>query len=104
MNLLLFFRISPRTPVTQNDPLGALNAENDAVEASSETKNDQERIAMNNNTLYTDQPILFKGHRSATFDEGMHPHRSMHRSETMPANSVTSSLANFGSSLKFNFG
>ncbi|XP_037914739.1 DENN domain-containing protein Crag isoform X2 [Hermetia illucens] len=97
-------KISPRTPVTQNDPLGALNAENDAVEASSETKNDQERIAMNNNTLYTDQPILFKGHRSATFDEGMHPHRSMHRSETMPANSVTSSLANFGSSLKFNFG
>lgn len=58
----------------------------------------------NNNTIYSDQPILFKGQRSATFDESTNLNKSMQRSETMPPSSVTSSLAGLGSTLKFNFG
>lgn len=58
----------------------------------------------NNNIIYTDQPILFKGQRSATFDDSTQLNKSLHRSETMPASSLTSSLAGLGSSLKFNFG
>lgn len=103
-------RISPRTPVTQNDPLGALNEEESgssatptqqtqpAVETSSHTQMDS--------SIYSDKPILFRGPRSATFDESTQIGKSMHRSETMPVASsgVTHSLANIGSSLKFTFG
>lgn len=98
----VFFRISPRTLVTQDDPLGALNDETDEtvqVPAAQEPENLEHLEAKKH--LYTDQPVLFKGHRSATFDESVHMNKSMHRSETMPVNSVTSSLANLGSSLKF---
>lgn len=62
---------------------------------------DVQKMSLNNNTVYTDQPVLFKGQRSATFDESTHLNKSIHRSETMPASSVTSSLASLGSSLKF---
>ncbi|XP_017089181.2 DENN domain-containing protein Crag isoform X3 [Drosophila bipectinata] len=103
-------KISPRTPVTQNDPLGALNEEESgssgtptqqtqpAVETSSHTQMDS--------SIYSDKPILFRGQRSATFDESTQIGKSMHRSETMPVASsgVTHSLANIGSSLKFTFG
>lgn len=57
-----------------------------------------------NNTMYSDKPILFKGQRSATFDESTQLNKNMHRSETMPGSSVASSLANLGSSFKLNFG
>ncbi|XP_059619595.1 DENN domain-containing protein Crag isoform X1 [Phlebotomus argentipes] len=102
-------KISPRTPVTQNDPLGALNDDDEEVCATPQAKSaageeQRESACNNNNTMYTDQPILFKGHRSATFDESTQLGKSMHRSETMPAASVTSSLASLGSSLKFSFG
>lgn len=63
-----------------------------------------DRNAVNNNTVYTDQPVLFKGQRSATFDESIQLSKSMQRSETMPASSATSSLAGLGSTFKFNFG
>ncbi|KAH8318280.1 hypothetical protein KR074_006843 [Drosophila pseudoananassae] len=103
-------KISPRTPVTQNDPLGALNEEESgssatptqqtlpAVETASQTQMDS--------SIYSDKPILFRGQRSATFDESTQIGKSMHRSETMPVASsgVTHSLANIGSSLKFTFG
>ncbi|KAG4076369.1 hypothetical protein HA402_005812 [Bradysia odoriphaga] len=92
-------KISPRTPVTQNDPLGALNEDDEVIEVQQTPQ--IESISLNNNTMYTDQPILFKGQRSATFDESTHLNKSLHRSETMPANSITSSLAGLGSSLKF---
>lgn len=99
------FRISPRTPVTQNDPLGALNEEDDELIEIEKTPAQTDKVIINNNnTVYTDQPILFKGQRSATFDESTHLSKSMHRSETMPASSITSSLAGLGSTLKFNFG
>ncbi|XP_055909333.1 DENN domain-containing protein Crag isoform X1 [Eupeodes corollae] len=100
-------KLSPRTPVTQNDPLGALNEDAEEVLKISNNNNalhEENKPILSNNTMYTDQPILFKGQRSATFDESTHLNKSMQRSETMPGSSVTTSLANFGSSLKFNFG
>lgn len=53
--------------------------------------------------MFSDQPILFKGHRSATFDESTSLNKGIHRSETMPVQSITSSIAHIGSSLKFGF-
>ncbi|XP_049310998.1 DENN domain-containing protein Crag isoform X2 [Bactrocera dorsalis] len=100
-------KISPRTPVTQNDPLGALNEELQDQTTPTNTKEpagEQPNAGANNSTMYTDKPILFKGQRSATFDESTHLNKSMQRSETMPGSSVASSLANFGSSIKFNIG
>ncbi|KAH8273425.1 hypothetical protein KR026_010410 [Drosophila bipectinata] len=102
-------KISPRTPVTQNDPLGALNEEESG---SSGTPTQQTQPAVESrhtqmdSSIYSDKPILFRGQRSATFDESTQIGKSMHRSETMPVASsgVTHSLANIGSSLKFTFG
>jgi hypothetical protein len=54
--------------------------------------------------MFSDQPVLFKGHRSATFDDASNLNKGIHRSETMPVQSITSSIANIGSSLKFGFG
>lgn len=105
-----FHRVTSRILVTQDDPLGALNDLN-VPETNSQTKKTdpgQKNLTNNNHindTIYTDTPILFKGHRSATFEDSMQLSKNMHRSETMPnANSVTSSLANLGTSLKLNFG
>lgn len=98
-------RISPRTPVTQNDPLGALNEDDEIIEIEQQKQQPIIDLAHNNNNIiYTDQPILFKGQRSATFDDSTQLNKSLHRSETMPASSLTSSLAGLGSSLKFSFG
>ncbi|XP_005182820.1 DENN domain-containing protein Crag isoform X1 [Musca domestica] len=103
-------KISPRTPVTQNDPLGALNEDeqpsipiNTVTTSTQQDQTSDMNTSYNNNTLYSDKPILFKGQRSATFDESTQLNK-MHRSETMPGSSVTSSLANLGSSFKINFG
>lgn len=105
INRVDFSRVSPRTPVTQNDPLGALIEEEDEhikIEKTSvETKNS---FLIKNNTIYTDQPILFRGQRSATFDESTTMYKSMQRSKTMPPSSVASSIAGFGQSFKLNFG
>lgn len=103
------FRISPRTPVTQNDPLGALNEEESTPTAATQQIQPEMAASTNathNSNMYSDTPILFLGQRSATFDESTQIGKSMHRSETMPVASsgVTHSLANIGSSLKFTFG
>lgn len=89
--------------------MGALNEEVDEIVTTQNLQKLQiENLSSNTNninkTAYTDQPILFMGQRSATFDESTHLNKSLQRSETMPASSVTSSLASLGSSLKFNFG
>lgn len=88
--------------------MGALNEEEPlppqpAPQNNIEDCNKSSNAHHNNNTMYTDKPILFKGQRSATFDESTNLNKSMHRSETMPGSSVTTSLANIGSSLKFSF-
>ncbi|KAH8387922.1 hypothetical protein KR093_010337 [Drosophila rubida] len=105
-------KISPRTPVTQNDPLGALNEEESTPTQQPEAQAEvagaasASAAAQLNSNMYSDKPILFRGQRSATFDESTQIGKSMHRSETMPVASsgVTHSLANIGSSLKFTFG
>ncbi|EAA01213.3 AGAP001102-PA [Anopheles gambiae str. PEST] len=101
-------KISPRTLVTQGDPLGALN-DNAAVESEINCEPVDETVdrceISNNNSIYTDQPILFKGQRSATFDDSTQLNKSMQRSETMPMTSTaTSGFGSLGSTLKFNFG
>ncbi|XP_055601760.1 DENN domain-containing protein Crag-like isoform X1 [Uranotaenia lowii] len=108
-------KVCNRTLVTQDDPLGALNDTEELLEVQQSvekmsingggTTNGGNHFQAHNNTIYTDQPILFKGQRSATFDDSLQLNKSMHRSETMPVtSSVTSSFASIGSSLKFNFG
>lgn len=100
----------------QNDPLGALNEEDAVVtldvRSPSAPPPSTEKLIHNNNLQHhlhhhhigSDmQPVLFKGQRSATFDESVHLNK-MHRSETMPAATLTSSLAGLGSSFKFSFG
>lgn len=101
---IFFYRISPRTPVTQDDPLGALNINEDPLKEEKITVKVPENDSLRNSTIYTDQPILFKGQRSATFDESTQLHKSMQRSKTMPASSAASSFVGLGSSFKFNFG
>ncbi|XP_053670188.1 DENN domain-containing protein Crag isoform X1 [Anopheles nili] len=101
-------KISSRTIVTQNDPLGALNESvNDKimeVHRDSAHKSNERNQSSHNSTIYTDQPILFKGQRSATFDDSTQL-KSMQRSETMPmTNTVSSGFGSLGSSLRFNFG
>ncbi|XP_026462581.1 C-myc promoter-binding protein-like [Ctenocephalides felis] len=95
-------KTSPRTPVTSNDPLGALDRPPTPEPAPVLPENVV--LTQNNNELLSDTPQLFKGQRSATFDESLHLGKSLHRSETVPANSVTSSLASLGNSLKLSFG
>ncbi|XP_058824801.1 DENN domain-containing protein Crag isoform X2 [Topomyia yanbarensis] len=110
-------KVSPRTIVTQDDPLGALK--DDGTDEVLEIRQSTDKLSLNakgsghngihqhhhNETIYTDQPILFKGQRSATFDDSLQLNKSMQRSETMPvSSSVTSSFASIGSTLKFNFG
>lgn len=100
----LGYRIAPRTPVIKNDPLGALN-EKDEIKTVEEmainthTKEEEDETIKIKSAIYSDQPILFKGQRSATFDESMTSSKSMQRSKTMP-----SSFAALGSSFKFHFG
>lgn len=96
-----YFRVSPRTVVTQNDPLGAFDEPPPAPKTSVTPPPEP----TSPNPLLTDEPVLFKStvHRSATF-EGSPPAQSkLHRSETVPAATVASSLASFGSSLKISF-
>ena len=99
-------KISPRTVVTENDPLGALMDEQDEIiqvhQQQPQTQEQLEKMRIQS-AMYSDTPILFKGHRSATFDEGCNLTKGMNRSETMPMASITSSFANIGSSLKFGF-
>ena len=101
-------RISSRTVVLENDPLGALlDNEPDEIIQVQQTQpltEEQQEKARIQQAMFSDQPVLFKGHRSATFDDSSSISKGMHRSETMPVQSITSSIANIGSSLKFGFG
>jgi hypothetical protein len=97
-----------RTVVLENDPLGALidNEPDEIIQVQqsqplTEEQLEKQRIQA---AMFSDQPVLFKGHRSATFDDASNLNKGIHRSETMPVQSITSSIANIGSSLKFGFG
>lgn len=94
-------RVSPRTPVTENDPLGALQQPSTPPPTAPTSE-----MTFQSPVIPTDTPVLFRSsvQRSATF-EGSPPTQTkgLHRSETVPASSVTSSLASLSSSLKMNF-
>ncbi|CRL08126.1 CLUMA_CG020952, isoform A [Clunio marinus] len=100
-------KILSRTVVLENDPLGALldTDQDETVDIKKSTPMTSEQIekARIQKAMYSDQPILFKGHRSATFENASNLNKGIHRSETMPTQSFTSSISNFGSSLKFGF-
>lgn len=53
----------------------------------------------------SDDPVLFRSsvQRSATFEGSPPAPNKIHRSETVPAATVASSLANLGSSIKLGF-
>lgn len=92
--------------MTENDPLGALLDETDEIIQVQQTQpltEEQIEKARIREAMFADQPRLFKGHRSATFENASNLNKGMHRSDTMPAQSITSSFANIGSSLKFGF-
>lgn len=94
--------MSSREIVTENDPLGALEQPFPEMNGS-EVQPDV--IPTKEVTNLTDDPVLFKSsvHRSATF-EGSPPAQSkLQRSETVPAATVTSSLASLGSTFKLGF-
>jgi hypothetical protein len=97
-----------RTVVLENDPLGALldNEPDEIIQVQESQPLTVEQLekARIQQAMFSDQPILFKGHRSATFDDASNLSKGMHRSDTMPAQSITSSIAHLGSSLKFGFG
>ncbi|XP_031337524.1 DENN domain-containing protein Crag-like isoform X3 [Photinus pyralis] len=95
-------KISPRTPVTENDPLGALEQ---PIEEETKCLPTVEVVHVNRTSVHTDDPVLFRSsvQRSATFEGSPPTQNKLHRSETMPAASIASSLAGIGSSLKMGF-
>nr|CAH7749959.1 unnamed protein product [Callosobruchus chinensis] len=100
-------KVSPREVVTKDDPLGALEIDNESLQVTvSPTSNIEiPPLASAVADTLTDEPRLFRSsvHRSATF-EGSPPSQSkLHRSETVPAATVASSLASLGSSFKLGF-
>lgn len=103
LNLYLYFCRISRTLVTENDPLGAFDLTDTVLQISqTPTTNSTSQTTY---SMPTDEPILFRTsvQRSATF-EGSPPAQSkLHRSETVPAASVASSLASLGSTIKINF-
>lgn len=106
--LINIFRVSSRIVVTENDPLGALEDDNECneiiqVQQSQPMTEEQLEKARIHAAMFSDQPVLFKGIRSQTFENASNLNKGMHRSDTMPTNSLTSSIANIGSSLKFGF-
>lgn len=95
-----------REIITENDPLGAFTLPLEDANAPRTPQPSQftDSPLIKNNNL-TIEPVLFRSsvQRSATF-EGSPPSQSkLHRSETVPAATVASSLASFGSSLKLGF-
>lgn len=100
-------KVSPRTVVTENDPLGALeDNETDEiiqVQQSQPLTEEQREKARIHEAMFSEQPVLFKGIRSQTFENASNLNKGMHRSDTMPTQSLTSSFASIGSSLKFGF-
>lgn len=99
--------MSPRTLVTENDPLGALEQPvTCCVTPPPENNNPPiEPVQQQQSVIVSDDPILFRTsvQRSATFEGSPPAQNKIHRSETVPAATVASSLASLGSSLKIGF-
>lgn len=91
-----------RQVVTENDPLGAFIQPPPTTNITPpvEEKKDEK------SDILTDEPVLFRNsfHRSATFEGSPPSQNKIHRSETVPASTVASSLASLGNTFKMGFG
>ncbi|XP_047996202.1 DENN domain-containing protein Crag isoform X3 [Leguminivora glycinivorella] len=91
-------KLSPRTPVLADDPLGALRAP-----APESPPPPQEQPAPPRHE-YSVSPKLFHRRSNSFQDDAPTDHGKLHRSETVPAGTVSSSLASLGNTLKISFG
>ncbi|KAG7300228.1 hypothetical protein JYU34_015791 [Plutella xylostella] len=87
-------KISPRTPVLSDDPLGALRSASPPAAAAPAPAPPSPK-----KHTYSVSPKLF--HRRSSFDDGpAETEGKLRRSETVPAGTVGSSLAGWGSTFK----
>ncbi|GBP34415.1 DENN domain-containing protein 4C [Eumeta japonica] len=94
-------KISPRTPVLADDPLGALRE----PEPPSEPEPVNEETPPPPRHEFSVSPKLFHRRSNSFQDEPpVTQDGKLHRSETVPAGTVSSSLASFGNTLKLSFG
>lgn len=92
--------------MTENDPLGAFElTEEETTQGNVNSLQENLPQSTSQHPIPTDEPILFRSsvQRSATFEGSPPAQNKIHRSETVPAASVASSLASLGSSIKINF-
>ncbi|KAG5889364.1 hypothetical protein JTB14_009157 [Gonioctena quinquepunctata] len=97
-------KVSPREVVTENDPLGAFEQPPEETPTISNNNQSVDSSFLKNSNM-TVEPVLFRStvQRSATFEGSPPAQNKLHRSETVPASTVASSLASLGSSLKLGF-
>ncbi|XP_056633032.1 DENN domain-containing protein Crag isoform X2 [Diorhabda sublineata] len=91
-----------REVITENDPLGAFTLPPEEITVTQPSQTTESQIRNSNLSV---EPVLFRSsvQRSATFEGSPPSQNKLHRSETVPAATVASSLASFGSSLKLGF-
>lgn len=98
-----------RSLLTEDDPLGALNKEVEIQASSDEAKSSKtaDRSYNFKNDFLSDQPILFRWRKSATFEDANSLNLNKAKANTIPStNSISSSISNISSSVaafKFNF-
>ncbi|CAH1637282.1 unnamed protein product [Spodoptera littoralis] len=96
-------KVSARTPVLSDDPLGALSQPDGPVEPPvSRPLEDEPTLPKHELSV---SPKLFH-RRSNSFQDDPTPDHAgkLHRSETAPAGTVSSSLVSLGNTLKISFG
>ncbi|XP_061719640.1 DENN domain-containing protein Crag isoform X1 [Cydia pomonella] len=92
-------KLSPRTPVLADDPLGALRGP-----APESPPPPPRRDPAPPRREYSVSPKLFHRRTNSFQDDAPNDHGKLHRSETVPAGTVSSSLASLGNTLKISFG
>ncbi|XP_063627085.1 DENN domain-containing protein Crag isoform X1 [Cydia splendana] len=96
-------KLSPRTPVLADDPLGALRGA--APESPPPPPPPPPRgVPAPPRHEYSVSPKLFHRRSNSFQDDAPTDHGKLHRSETVPAGTVSSSLASLGNTLKISFG
>ncbi|XP_072394333.1 DENN domain-containing protein Crag isoform X1 [Diabrotica undecimpunctata] len=93
-----------REVITENDPLGAFTVPLEETASTQPSQTADSSYTRNSSNLSI-EPVLFRSsvQRSATFEGSPPSQNKLQRSETVPAATVASSLASFGSSLKLGF-
>ncbi|KAJ8718534.1 hypothetical protein PYW08_002771 [Mythimna loreyi] len=95
-------KVSARTPVLSDDPLGALSQPETAAEPLAAPPSDEPALPKHELSV---SPKLF--HRRSNSFQDEPPQEltgKLHRSETAPAGTVSSSLVSLGNTLKISFG